>query len=58
MTAADPFTRASPHWNNAMRTAGKSGAAFEWTGRGSLLRIPFTWQKAGGASVPSAGSRR
>lgn len=31
MTAADPFTKASPHFINAQRGANRTGSAFETT---------------------------
>lgn len=40
MTAADPFTRASPHWIAAQRGARPGGPAFEWTGSGFWFSIP------------------
>jgi hypothetical protein len=42
MTAADAFTKASPHWIAAMRGAAKSGPAFEWSGKGSWFRLPIS----------------
>jgi hypothetical protein len=36
MNAADPFTRASPTYCNAMRHQARSGPAFEVTGRRPL----------------------
>lgn len=40
MTAADPFTKASPHWIAAQRGAGPTGQAFAWTGSGHWFRLP------------------
>lgn len=52
---ADPFTAACPLYRNAQRGAVKSGAAFEWTGRGALFS--FLLLKRGGVSASSLGSR-
>ena len=50
MTAADPFTRASPHWIAAQRGARPGGPAFEWTGAGFWFSLPRFGKRSRGFS--------
>lgn len=57
MTSADPFTKASPHFINAQRGAGRTGSAFETT-KGRVFNLGALFGAFRGVVVFFRGRRR